>query len=71
MKSFFIILCLISFIQVTYAGSYVKGYYRSDGTYVAPYYRQDSYKQTIKKYKISTYNPNSGTIKKKGKRSKF
>lgn len=63
MKKILLILCLISFVQVALAGTYVKGYYRKDGTYVAPYYRQDSYKQTMKKYNVSPYNPNTGKVK--------
>ena len=59
MKKLLAVLCLIVFVQTAFAGAYVKGYYRKNGTYVAPHYRQDSYKQTIKKLKTGTIAPSS------------
>lgn len=59
MKKVFAILCLILFAQTAFAGTWVQGYYRKDGTYVAPHYRQSSYKNTIKSVKTGTYGSKS------------
>jgi hypothetical protein len=36
------VIFMLSLMITSFAGSYVRGYYRSNGTYVSPYYRSAS-----------------------------
>ena len=67
MKKILLILCLIAFGQMAFAGTYVKGYYRKDGTYVSPHYRRSSYKNAIKSIQIPKYEQQERAVKVKMK----
>jgi len=56
-----IVLCLTSFVAVSFA-EYVSGYYRRDGTYVNGHYRSDSNNTVTDNYSYKgNYNPYTGS----------
>ena len=63
MKKILLILCLIAFGQMAFAGTYVKGYYRKDGTYVSPHYRRSSYKSMMKSIQMPKYEEKERAVK--------
>lgn len=48
MKKILLILCILAFGQIAIAGTYVRGYYRKDGTYVSPHYRRNPSQSLLK-----------------------
>ena len=48
MKKILLILCILAFGQIAIAGTYVRGYYRKDGTYVSPHYRRNPNQSLLK-----------------------
>ena len=55
-KKIFAILLLLLFAQTAFAGTYVKGYVKKDGTYVSPHYRKSPSKSKNKKYRPAKQN---------------
>lgn len=61
-------LALSIFTLNLYADTYVKGYYRKNGTYVQPHYRSDKNSTTNDNW--STYGNTNPYTGKKGKKKK-
>ena len=55
------VIFMLSLMITSFAGSYVRGYYRSNGTYVSPYYRSTSDSYRYNNYSSwGNYNPYTG-----------
>ena len=52
MKRFLAVLLLLFFVQMSCSATYVKGYYKKDGTYVSSHYRKSPSKKKYGKFKF-------------------
>ncbi len=68
-----LLILMLTVTSLTYADTYVNGYYRTDGTYVNGYYRSDSNGTVRDNYSYkgntNTYTGKKGTNKYKNDRS--
>jgi len=66
MKKLVIIVVLVLLSSIVWADTWVKGYYKSDGTYVAGHYRTQTNKTNHDNYRTSrntnTYTGTKGTV---------
>jgi len=66
MKRMIIVLVLVLLVGIVCADTWVKGYYKSDGTYVAGHYRTETNKTNHDNYSTSgntnTFTGTKGTV---------